>query len=358
MNQAVRDIAKAARPAPARMSPRRKAAIIVRLLIGEGVALPLDTLPEALQADLADALADLRFVDAETLHEIVLEFIEAMERVGLTFPGGVEGALGLLEGHITQEAAAQIRARAVAAGRGPDPWARIAAQEPALLSEMLAGETPEVASVVLSKLPNPRAAEILGMLPGERARRIAMAISQTAKVAPDTVRRIGEALAEAIDQRPVAAFEAPAERRMGDILNITRSATREDVLTALEARDAALAARVRRTILVFGDLPERLASRDVPTLTRALPQEVLITALKAALADDADDANEMAAEFILTNMSQRMAGQLREEMEERGPVLAKEAEAALNRVIMVLRELEAAGDITLAAHPDLEENGG
>ncbi|NCO17298.1 MAG: flagellar motor switch protein FliG, partial [Alphaproteobacteria bacterium] len=56
---------------------------------------------------------------------------------------------------------------------------------------------------------------------------------------------------------------------------------------------------------------------------------------------------EATAEFILGNMSQRLAQALREEMTERGKVKDKDAEEAMNAVVMAVRQLEGAGELVL-----------
>ena len=66
--------AKPAPAAPVAMSRRRKAAIIVRLLLSEGAKLPLDQLPGAVQADLTTEMGAMRYIDADTLRNVVGEF--------------------------------------------------------------------------------------------------------------------------------------------------------------------------------------------------------------------------------------------------------------------------------------------
>ena len=82
----------------------------------------------------------------------------------------------------------------------------------------------------------------------------------------------------------------------------------------------------------------------MPKLVRAVEPVALVTALASAVADAAHRA---AAEFILTNMSQRMSQSLREEMEARGAVKEKDGELAMNAVITAIRQLEATGEIVL-----------
>ena len=71
----------------------------------------------------------------------------------------------------------------------------------------------------------------------------------------------------------------------------------------------------------------------------------------SALASASGEAAK-ATEFILSNMSQRMATQMKEEAEALGKVKERDGEDAMNAVVAVIRELEAAGEIFLVAEED------
>ncbi|MDR0809876.1 MAG: flagellar motor switch protein FliG [Gemmobacter sp.] len=326
------------------LTRRQKAAVIVRLMLAEGSPLPLATLPEAMQAELAQQIGRMRLVDRQTLQEVVTEFLGELEQVGLSFPGGLDGALEMMDGHISGATASRLR-RLADMHPDADPWDRLTAQPVESLTPVLEAESTEVAAILLSKLPVPKAALLLGKLPGERARRVAFAMSRTANVDPGTVRRIGFALLGQLDAAPPKAFESGAVERVGAILNIAPETTREAVLQGLDASDAGFAEQVRKAIFTFIHLPARLAPRDVPKLTRALDQPTLVTALAAA-ADQPERA--AAAEFVLANLSQRMAQALRESIAERGRVRERDAEQAMNSVIAAIRALERDGEITLS----------
>ena len=327
------------------LNGRQKAAILVRLLIAQGAEINLAALPEEMQTELTEQIAAMRLVDRDTLEAVVGEFVETLEQVGLSFAGGIENAIKALDGKLSPAAARRLRE--LAAGRGSaDPWERLAAAEPDELAELLQPESAEVAAVVLSKLSVKKAAALLGTMPGERARRVAYAISLTGGIAPQTVARIGRSLAAQLDQRPARAFEASASDRMGAILNLAPSQIRDRLLAELHEDDAGFAAGVRKAIFTFGHVHLRLQPRDVPRVLRDVPQADLITALAAALATAGTDEAQ-AAEFLLANMSQRMAATLREEAEARGRVKPADAEAAMGAVADAVRGLLDAGEITL-----------
>jgi flagellar motor switch protein FliG len=66
----------------------------------------------------------------------------------------------------------------------------------------------------------------------------------------------------------------------------------------------------------------------------------LVTALVAATEEIGE-----AVEFILANMSQRMADQLRDEMSEVGTVMLKPGEQAMGQVTSAIRKLKEDGEI-------------
>lgn len=336
-------------PAPnpaSTLSNREKAAIIVRLLLAEGTPLPLSGLPEHMQAALTEQMASMRLVDRDTMDGVVAEFLQHLESVGLAFPGGLEGALSMLDGHISPSAANRMRRMAGASGK-VDPWERIVLLPPERLMPVLEDEAVEVGAVLLSKLPVSKAAELLGRLPGDKARRVAYAVSLTGNIDPDTVRRIGLALANQLDAQPPKAFDTGPEERVGAILNVSSAAVRDALLDGLTADDAVFADKVRKALFTFGHLPERVPPRDVPKLVRVMDQATLVTALAGATGP-----LQAVADFVLGNMSQRMAQGLREEMAALGKVRDKDAEAAHNAVLEAVLGLEAEGEIKLIRGDD------
>lgn len=332
------------------LSGRQKAAVIVRLLLSEGADLPLLALPDHLQASLTEQIGTMRTIDRDTLQGVIEEFCTILERVGLSFPGGIDGALKMLDGRISPTAASRLRRLAGASSKA-DPWDKIAAYTAEQLLPMLTDESIEVCAVILSKIAVPKAADLLGRLPGERARRIAFSMAQTGNISPEVVRRIGVALASQLEVQPVRAFDGDPVERVGAILNVSPAVTRDEVMRGFEAEDQILAQQVRKTIFTFVHIPARIAGRDIPKVLRGVEQSTLATALAAATGEA-----QAAAEYILANMSQRMAASLREEVAALGKVKERDGETAQTALILAIRELEAAGEIALQFPDDSEES--
>ncbi|WP_425044202.1 flagellar motor switch protein FliG [Primorskyibacter sp. S87] len=334
-------------PVPRDLSGQEKAAIVVRLLLGEGTDLPLEDLPEDLQATLTQKMGQMGLVDRVTLASVVQEFADLLDGIGLSFPNGLAGALSVLDGKISPQTAARLRKEAGVRQAG-DPWKRLRALPVPDLAAMAEAECTEVAAVLLSKLETAKAAELLGQLPGPLARRITYAVSQTGSVSPAAVDRIGLSLASQLDLRPIPAFEEKPGERVGAILNQSAASTRDDMLSALEEQDSDFACQVRRSIFTFAHIPERVAPRDVPAVVRVADQNALVTAISFASGEDAT-----AVEFLLSNMSTRMADALREEAAEKPEVKQADGERAMNDIVGAVRQLQQSGDITVVS-PDEE----
>ena len=330
------------------MSPREKAAIIVRILLSEGASLNLASLPEDLQTALAQQMGKMRRVSRATMNTVVREFLVELEGLGLAFPSGLTSTLSLMEGYLSDGATGRLR-RLSADNIAGDPWQRIVSVPTEFLLPVLLDEGVEVCAVILSKLPAALAAELLSKVPGDRARQLAYAVSLTGDIAPEAVRRIGLSVAEQLDNRPIKAFKAKPGERVGAILTSAPAALRDNLMKGLHEADAQFAETVEKSILPFEDIKTKLGPRDVPAVVRLVDAAALATALAFARTQPKLDST---AEFILANLPQRMAQSLREEAASRGKVKTKDGEEALGKIVAVIRQLETSGEITLEQADD------
>jgi flagellar motor switch protein FliG len=347
------EILDAVHPGPcgglAGLTGRQKAAIIVRVLLAEGARVPLTTLPEHVQSALTEAIGTMRLVDRETLHSVVEEFAQELEDAGLAFPGGIDGAISMLDGHISATAANRLRRLAGVSSKA-DPWERITRLSAERLLPVLLQEGVEVGAVMLSKLSATRAAELLQQLPGDKARRVAHAMARTGGIDPETVRRIGLSLVGQIEAQALHAFEVGPGERMGAILNSSPAATRDAVLEGLDQSDPDFAEAVRKAIFTFVHIPSRIAARDVPKLVRRVDGPVMLRALVAASAGAPEE--RATTDFILAHLPQRMADSLREEISEHHAVSPRDGEAAMTEVVATIRALDDEGEIRIILPED------
>ncbi len=331
----------APQPNVQKLQPSQKAAVIVRLLLTQGLSPAIDRLSPAQQERLTQSMANLGHINRDTLGAVVREFAEALDNMALTFPSALSDAVALLEPHLSAKAQEALSEKA-ALHDGTDPWTQLAAMEAETLRTILSRESAEICAILLSKIGVAKAAQLLAALPEDRAPAVAHAVSLTATVSPQTIEIIGETLLNQIRSTPRSAFKASALDRVGAILNSATGVTRDAVLEGIIARDALFGEEVRRAIFTFDHIPRRIDPKDVPKIIREVESDSLVTALAASL-----ETAPLSVEFLLENMSKRMAEQLREEAEGRGTPRAEEGEAAQARIVTAIRDLESAGELLL-----------
>ena len=233
--------------------PKQKAVIVIKFLINHGADLPLNQLPEMLQIDLIHQMAAMPPIDQNTLADVIVEFANELDSVGLFFSNGLAGALTDLEEKISPVMARRLRKEA-GVRQTDDPWDSVQKLPLDELGQLMRLKSTEVASVILSKLKTSKAAELLGTLPGDQARRITYAISLTGNITPHAVDQIGSSLAGQIANKPEKAFDNTPVKRLGSILNVSAANIRDTLLSGLEEDDQTIGTQVRNYIFTFKDL--------------------------------------------------------------------------------------------------------
>ncbi|MFC0200190.1 FliG C-terminal domain-containing protein [Paracoccus rhizosphaerae] len=330
------------------LSQRQKAAVIVRLLLDDDEVSGLDRLTADDQTLLAQEMVGMQLVDRHTRDAVITEFCDSLESVGVTFPGGLDGTLAMLGTRLSDDSSDRLQRAAAIAGKS-DPWVRLCKLPKDSLIALATSESIELVALMLSKLPVEAASATFMGLSRDRARAVAQAMSMTSGVTPEALRRVGLVLLQAAEALPKPAIPTPATDRMGAILNFATADLRDEVLGALDERDVDFADGVRRAIFIFAHIPDRIEPRDVPRIVRELDQPVLVRALSGTA-----EADVAAADFILSNLSQRMADGLREEREALGRLRPKDVDEAMTEVVSAIRRLEETSQLTLRLPQDDE----
>jgi flagellar motor switch protein FliG len=123
------------------------------------------------------------------------------------------------------------------------------------------------------------------------------------------------------------------------------------MLEGLDETDQGFASAVRKAIFTFGNIPDRVAPRDIPRILRDVEPGDLVLAIAGAEAC----GMKRSADYILENMSGRMADQLREDVQELAKPKQADVDAAMSVFITIIRTMETAGEILLLVPEDPEE---
>ena len=127
---------------------------------------------------------------------------------------------------------------------------------------------------------------------------------------------------------------------VADIFNNLERSAESKFMDQLEGSMPDSAEKIRSLMFTFDDLI-KLDSTAIQTLIRAVDKDKMPTALKGA-ADTIKD-------LFFSNMSERAAKIMKEDMAAMGPVRLKDVEEAQQYVVNVAKDLEDRGEIIIAS---------
>jgi flagellar motor switch protein FliG len=209
---------------------------------------------------------------------------------------------------------------------------------------MFRGEHPQTAALVLAHLATPQAAAVLKEFEPSIAADIAMRMARMEKVSPDMLELIERSLGSDSDldfQRGMSAAGGPAS--VAAILNLMQGTAEKAILERVADADPSLSDQIKNLMFVFEDL-RGLDDRALQRLLRDVEAKALAMALKGASAE--------LRQRIVSQMSQRAAQALQDEMENLGPTRMRDVEVAQAAVVAQARALEEAGEIVLGSGGD------
>jgi flagellar motor switch protein FliG len=125
---------------------------------------------------------------------------------------------------------------------------------------------------------------------------------------------------------------------VAEILNQVDQATENAILSKIEEDKMELANDIRKLMFVFDDLIN-LDDRGVRAILKEVNNEELTMALKTA--------SESMKSKILSNLSERAADMIKEDLEVMGPVRLADVEKAQQAILRVAKKLEAEGKIII-----------
>jgi len=329
----------------ARVSGARKAAVLMAALGSERAANVIQKLHEDEIESLSVEMAKLTSVGAETTDSILVEL--ASSAGAGSAAGGLDFAREVIERALGPERAAELLGR-LSGGSEARPFEFLRRVPPERISALLRSESPQTAALILASLPTSLAAGVLSRLPESLQPEIALRIARMGHTSARVIESIEDVLRHkltAVAEREYAS--AGGTKALAGILNHADRTLERNVLENLSTTAKEVAEEVRGMLFVFEDIV-KLDERAVQQILREVDQKDLVLALRSAPED--------LMEVVLSNMSERGAAMLKEEMEIQPAQRKRDIDDAQSRIVAVVRRLEEAGTIVIAAGD--EEEGG
>ncbi len=337
----------AAPPAPgnaaakraAQMAGRKKAAVLLVSLGPEKAAEVFKHLRDEEIESLSLEMAKLQRVDPTTTGVVLEEFAATIEAFDSLMSGGVDYAREVLERALGPERALEIIGR-LSSVIEMRPFEFLRKTPPEQLVTFLRNESPQTVALVVANLHTSLASQVLSHLPGHEQAEIALRIARMGETSPEVVKQVESVMKRKLDSVVQQEYSsAGGIKSLAEILNHADRSTERNVLDALTESDEELAAEVRRLLFVFEDIV-KLDDRSIQLVLREADQKDLALALRGV--------NDDVKERILSNMSERGATMLVEEMAYMPPQRKRVVEEAQGRIVAIVRKLEEAGALVLS----------
>ncbi|SDL73532.1 flagellar motor switch protein FliG [Halarsenatibacter silvermanii] len=324
---------------PTEIDGRKKAAILLVTLGSDVSAQIFEHLSEEEIEELTLEIANLQEVEQETKQGVVEEFYQMARAQDFLDRGGIQYARDVLEKAVGKERAKDILGRLTASLK-VRPFDSIRKTDPSQLINFIQDEHPQTIALVLAYLNPDQASEILSSLPEEIQTEVSKRLATMDRTSPEIIKDVEQVLEQKISSVVTEEYaRAGGIESIVDILNSVDRGTEKNILDEMEQEDPELAEEIRQRMFVFEDLT-LLDDQAIQLTLRQVETDDLALALKTA--------SEEVEEKILSNMSERAAEMLEEDMEYMGPVRIREVEEAQQRIVNVIRELEESGEIVIA----------
>jgi len=164
-------------------------------------------------------------------------------------------------------------------------------------------------------------------------------VARMEKISPEMLSLVEAGLSSKADvslSQEMTLSGGPAA--VAKLLNLSGSALEKQLLEGLQQKNPEMANRIQSLMFTFEDLL-LLDGKGMQRLLREVDTKELALALKAV--------SDELKRHIKSNMSERAAAALEEEIELLGPVRVRDVEGAHARIIEAVRALEESGDVLL-----------
>ncbi len=318
------------------LSGPEKAAIVL-LALGEDHTKIWEALDDEEIKEVSQAMAGLGTVSASVVEELLVEFVSGMSSTGAIM-GSYEQTQRLLASFMPQEKVDALMEE-IRGPAGRTMWDKLGNVNEAVLANYLKNEYPQTVAVVLSKVKSDHAARVLACLPEDFALECVTRMLRMEPVQREILDKIEMTLRTEFMSNLARTSKRDSHEMMAEIFNNFDRQTEARFIAALEERNREAAERIRALMFVFEDL-SKLDPGGIQTLLRGTPKEQLALALKGA--------SDKLRDLFFSNMSERAAKIMREDMESMGPVRLKDVDAAQVGMVQVAKDLAAKGEIMLA----------
>ncbi|HEY8189912.1 MAG TPA: flagellar motor switch protein FliG [Micavibrio sp.] len=314
-----------------------KAAIFMLALGEDHTAKIFEHMDDEEIMDISTTMATLGKVSANVVERLFVDFAEAMSSTG-NLVGTLDSTERLLARVLGKDKVSQIMEE-IRGPAGRTMWEKLGNVNEEILANFLQKEYPQTVAVVMSKIQSDHAARVMGMLPENFALEVIHRMLRMEAVQKEVLEDVEKTLRTEFMANLSRTQRRDSHELMAEIFNNMERSVETRFMDELGRSAPESAEKIRGLMFTFEDLA-KLDPASIQTLIRAVDKDKLPTALKGA--------TETLRDLFFSNMSERAAKIMKEDMGSMGPVRLKDVEEAQQYIVNVTKDLEGRGEITIS----------
>jgi flagellar motor switch protein FliG len=253
--------------------------------------------------------------------------------------GGIDYARDLLSRALGNQKASEFLDRVRVRSQGA-PFDFLEEADAAQLANSLKAEHPQTIALIMAHLKPAKAAAVIASLGEDLQGEVASRVAAMDRVSPDVIKKVETGVRNKLSTLLTQDYSSSGGvTALVSILHQVDRATEKAIMDALDEDQPQLAEEVRQKMFIFENIL-MLDDRTVQRILRDIDGKDMILALKGA--------SEELRRLILRNMSKRAAELLEEDLGIIGPVRLRDVEEAQQRIVGVIRRLEASEEIVIS----------
>ncbi|HWX80335.1 MAG TPA: flagellar motor switch protein FliG [Steroidobacteraceae bacterium] len=323
---------------PDDLAGTQRAAILLMSLGEQDAANVLKQLDAREVQKLGIAMAELKEVSREQMSSVLNNFIGVADAKANIAGGSQDYVRRVLTQAVGKHKTDMLMDR-VSSGQTGQGIEALKWMESKAVAQIIGGEHPQIAAIVLAHLEPDQSAAILPLLSDELRTEVLMRIASLNEVPQTALTELDQLVERQANVAPPAPLRrVGGARTVANILNAMERDKSGEELGKIEKTDGEMHQKIKELLFVFDNLMD-VDDRGIQALLREVGSDTLAVALRGAEPE--------VQEKILKNMSKRAAEILKDDMEVRGPVKLTDVEAAQKEIIVITQRMAEEGTITL-----------
>lgn len=327
-----------------KVSGAQKAAIFL-MALGEEAAVKLFSMMEEDEIrEISNIMSSLGQVPADSAEKLFLEFAEQVSASG-ALVGNYDSTERLLVKALGKGRVDSIMEE-IRGPAGRTTWDKLGNVNEEVLANFLKNEYPQTIAVVLTKIRADHAARVIMNLPEDLSMEVIMRMISMETVKKEVMEGIEKTLRMEFMSTLAKRQTRDSHELLAEIFNNFDRNTETKFMGKLEERSTESAERVRALMFTFEDL-KKIDASGIQVLMRGLDKQKLTIAMKGA--------SETIKKLFISNMSERAAKILQEDMASLGPVRIKDVDEAQMYIVGVAKDLAGKGELVIAGDSEEEQ---